>query len=656
MRPSTVGLVLACAPALFAAVPTPERPVTEPRSVLSAANPDAGPVPIEDLYFTRSVFAPAWSPDGREVLFTTNLTGRFNLWKVSAGGGWPIQLSRSDNVESGGVWSPDGSRIVFQHDEAGDEVYNLFIIPSSGGAAVNLSHTRELSESSPSWSPDGRLIAFSRKAKTSSIFDIGVLDWPSGTRRNLTRETDKDHLWELVTWSADGAVIYANRGNVNQHDADVYRIEVASGALTNLTPHQGDCLFAATALSPDGRTLLVTSNQKGGHGNVATLDVASRRLDWITDVPWEASGHDFSPDGRFLTYSVNEDGRTEVYLMDRASRRSERLDFPTGLTLPAGNPTAFSPSGDRLLLSHQDGRRPSDLWLYDLRARQARQLTFSSLGSLLPTRIPPSQLVRYRSFDGTLISAFLWMPFNLRRDGSNPGIVLAHGGPTGQTTDRFNATVIALASRGYAVIAPNVRGSTGYGAEFERSNYKDLGGGDLDDYVHGAKFLAATGFVDARKIGITGGSYGGYMAMMAIGKTPEVWAAAVELFGITDWLTEQEHEDPVLQQYDQSKLGDPVRDREVYEKASPIRYFRNARAPLLVLQGANDVRDPKEEAEQAVTVLQKEGKVVDSHYYADEGHGFTKRENQIDALRRTVEWFDRFLRPAASEARPGTQH
>jgi dipeptidyl aminopeptidase/acylaminoacyl peptidase len=195
-------------------------------------------------------------------------------------------------------------------------------------------------------------------------------------------------------------------------------------------------------------------------------------------------------------------------------------------------------------------------------------------------------------------------------------------------------------------IAPNVRGSTGYGMAFQKANYKDLGGGDLQDEVYAARFLVATGYVDPRRVGITGGSYGGFMAMMAIGKTPDVWAAAVELYGITDWLTEQEHETPLLQQYDQSILGDPVKDRKVYEDASPKKYLANAKAPLLVLQGDNDITDPKEEAEQVVTILKSAGVVVHAHYYANEGHGFLKRENQIDAMQRTVDWFDRYLKHA----------
>jgi dipeptidyl aminopeptidase/acylaminoacyl peptidase len=252
--------------------------------------------------------------------------------------------------------------------------------------------------------------------------------------------------------------------------------------------------------------------------------------------------------------------------------------------------------------------------------------------------------VHYKSFDGTTISAFLWIPFNLERNAKNPGIVLPHGGPTGQTLDTFNRNVIALVSRGYTVIAPNVRGSTGYGMAFQKMNFQDLGGGDLQDEVYAAKFLVATGYIDPKKIGITGGSYGGFMTLMAIGKTPDIWAAAVEQYGIVDWYTMLQHEDPRLQEYEKSLLGDPVKDRAVYEATSPIKYLSNAKAPLLVLQGENDIRVPKEEAEQVVAIYKNAGKTVDAHFYPAEGHGFAKRENQIDAIKRMIDWFDRYLK------------
>jgi len=646
------ALVKLCIPALvlafllnaFAADSPDTREITDPKTITSGAAEGAAPVPIDDLFFTRSVSSASWSPDGKQIAFTSNFTGRNNLWKVKADGGWPIQLSQSDDRQSGSVWSPDGKWIVFQSDKGGGEIYDLFAIPSDGGEVVNLTNTTEISETGAVWSHDGKFLAISYKPKTASATDIAILDWKTRTVRNLTQEKTPDHLWNGPFWSGDDRFIYATRTNIGFTDADVFRIEVASGAQENLTRHTGENRNELSSISPDGRHLLLSSDKPGGYPNVALLDMAAKKLTWVTDVKWEAGSGNFSPDGKQFTYEINADGRLDDYLVDTATLKGAKLNVPAGLNSYAGNPSSFSPDGQRLLVNHQSSTQPGDYWVYDIAKREPHRLTYSAIASLTAAKIPPSQLVHYRSFDGKIISAFAWVPFNLKRDGSSPAIVLPHGGPTGQTTDYFNRTVIALVTRGYICIAPNVRGSTGFGMEFQKANFQDLGGGDLQDEVYAAKFLEATGYVDAKKIGITGGSYGGYMTMMAIGKTPDVWAAAVEEFGIINWLTMIQHEDPMLQQYEKTLLGDPEKDRKVYEADSPLAYIRNETAPLLVLQGDNDIRVPKEEAEQVVKILQDAGKTVDAHYYPNEGHGFAKRENQVDAIRRTIEWFDRYLK------------
>jgi dipeptidyl aminopeptidase/acylaminoacyl peptidase len=551
------------------------------------------------------------------------------------------------------VWSNDGKWIVYQQDTGGNELWDLFAVPSDGGPVVNLTNTPNIREEGPRWSPDGRTIALNYKPKEGTKYDIALLDWASRSVKKLTNESTPNHSWYSAAWSPDSKTVYANRVEVSFTDSDVYAIDVTTGKTTNLTAHTGNVLNFASSISPDGKTLLMTSNQKGGYQNVALLDVASHKLTWATDTKWEAGSGDFAPDGKSYTYTLNADGQIDVYLADAATQRAQKIEAPPGLNTPAAYPTSFSPSGE-LLIAHESSVQPGDYWVYDPSGRSMHQLTYSTIASLTSDPLPPSQIVHYKTFDGKMISALMWVPFNLKRDGSNPALVLPHGGPTGQHVDYWSPAIAAYVSRGYICVAPNPRGSTGYGIAFQKANFKDLGGGDLQDEVYATKFLEATGYVDAKKIGITGGSYGGFMTLMALAKTPDIWAAGVELFGIIDWRTMLQHSDPELQEYEKSLLGDPQKDRGVYEADSPITYIRQVRAPLLVLQGDNDPRVPKEEAEQVVSLLKRDGKTVDAHYYANEGHGFEKRENQIDSIRRAIAWFDHYLKGNETQTTSGT--
>ena len=631
----------------FASGPGDRQP-TDPKSITSPVSAGARPVPIDDLFYSRGVsYYPGWSPDGKEIVMTTNFTGRFNLWKVNAAGGWPIQLLQSDDRQTNPAWSPDGKWIVYQQDAGGNERYDLYAVPANGGQPVNLTSTPHISEDNPRFSHDGSMLAYTVKPKDSPISNIAIMDWATHKQRIITDEKSPEHYWQFMDFTRDGKTIFAIRFNSAFTDASVWRIDLLSARAEELTPHQGDVLIQASSISPDGNLLLLTSGEKGGYNNVALFDLKTKKKTWITDTQWDAASGDFSPDGRQFTYAINRDGQTDMYLQTLGQTTAQKLDFPPGQTFAAASPSTFSPDGTRLLVSHEDSQRVNDLWIYDLKTRSARQLTQSAIASLSPGSVPPAQLVYYKSFDGQIISAYLRMPFNLKRDGSNPAIVLPHGGPTGQVRNAFDANAAALASRGYICISPNVRGSSGYGMAFQKANVKDLGGGDLQDEVYATKFLLATGYVDSKKIGITGGSYGGYMTLMAIGKVPDIWAAAVDRYGVINWKSMATNADPFLQEYVKALVGDPEKDREIYENTSPLKYIRNETAPLLVLQGENDIRVPKEESAQVVSILKQEGHTVDVHYYPQEGHGFAKRENQIDALKRTVDWFEKYM-PAAS--------
>jgi dipeptidyl aminopeptidase/acylaminoacyl peptidase len=601
------------------------------------------PVNVADILQTTRMGGATLSSDGSHIAYISNKSGRLNLWIMNADGSGEKQLLQSNDRQAAPAFTHDGKEIVYMQDKGGDELYDLYAVPATGGEARNITNTDHTSETSPLFSPDGVMLALGSKDKSTAYTDVAVMTWPSGSIRLLTHETDPQASWDISCWSPDGRSIFAVR-KVGRDDSDVYRVDVERGKAENLTAHKGKDLVSVSDVSPDGKTLLVGSNRKGGYDNVALFDLKSKQWRWVTDTQWTAEPGEFSPDSKTFTYGINTDGRTTILFADTSTLKAGDRGVPPGINSVAAHPTSFTSNGS-YLLSHEDSTHPANFYLLHP-GGSLKQITHNESPALASAALPGSQLVTYKSFDGRLISAFVWVPFNLKRDGTAAAVVMPHGGPTGQTVDAFNSRAVLLASRGFVVIAPNVRGSTGYGMEFQKANYKDLGGADLKDEIAGVDFLKATGFIDTRKVGIWGGSYGGFMTLMAIGKTPKVWAAAVDEYGILNWYTMLQHEDPRLQEYEKSLLGDPEKDRAVYEATSPLKYIRDERTPLLVLQGERDIRVPLEEAQQVVAILKGEGRTVDAVYYPEEGHGFIKREHQIDELTRSIEWLERYLHTA----------
>jgi dipeptidyl aminopeptidase/acylaminoacyl peptidase len=635
------------AQALTAApIATPVTTITNPSSIVSPANPAAKPVPMGDLSAVRGTAGAAWAADGRSLVVSPNLTGRYNLWRVDRGASFPVQLTSSDEAQSPAIVARDGT-VLFLQDKGGDELNDIYGVPLAGGAVTNFTRTPEVTEDYPRLSPDERSILFTRRTKTGTAIDLAIMDRGTGRVRQLTQEKDPAGIWYAAGFADGGRAVIANRGDITDSRSAVYRIDLRTGRATALTRDVPGLVIKAESVTPDGQTIAVSSNEATGQLRAGVMALGSGQTRWLRDTPWEQTAGAFSLDGRSLVVRTNADGRSNLSIVDVATMAERPLPFPPGVNTVGNSDQPWTPDG-RLLVIRNGGDSPADYWAVHPATGAAEQMTRLSIASLDPKTLPKSHIIAYRSSDQTPISAILTMPFNLKRDGSHPAIVIPHGGPTGQSQDYFSRMATMFASRGYLVLQPNFRGSTGYGKAFQDANIKDLGGGDLEDVVAGAKFLADTGYVHPKRIGITGGSYGGFMTLMALGKRPDVFAAGVNQFGIINWFSMWENSVGGLREYQRALVGDPVADKAAYEKQSPMTYARNIRVPLLNLQGENDARVPKGQTDEVMKTIKANGGIVDAVYYPLEGHGFSKAENQEDSRRRTLEWFAKYLKGPTS--------
>ena len=613
--------------------------LTDPTELESKTVADMQTFSIEKLYMTRQMGASTWSPDGKQVAFISNISGRNNLWVVPAAGGWPTQLTISDQRQTQPVWSPDGTWIAYTSDHDGDEQWDIFLVSPKTGEVTNLTISPESAETDPAWSPDSSQLAYTTKPKTGSSYEIDLMDVTTRHIRHLTRTTPKELSNHHPIFSRDGKFIVYTQSHATGKDANVFVLDLASGQSTNLTPHEGQHNYFAADVSPDGRTVLITSDAQNGYENVGLVDMATKKIDWLTEEKWELDAGGFSPDGKSLTWTANVDGTTNIYSYDIASKRAGALPIQPGVNSLGGDPTAYTHEGSRLLYYHNGASAPGDLWVYDVASKQSQQITHSLVGGLRSADMVQPYLVHYPSRDGKwTLSAFAYVPNNIQRNGKFPAIVYVHGGPAVQSVDSFNRFIQYIVNQGYLVIAPNYRGSTGYGKQFVDANMGDAGGQELNDVLDAGEWIKKSGFVDPKKLIVMGGSYGGYLSMMAVTKAPDMWAAAVPIVPFVNWFTEIANEDPSLREYDLATMGDPVKNKALYEDRSPINFVDQIKAPLLLLAGANDPRCPASEAQQVADAVKKRGGVAQLKIYTDEGHGFARVENQIDAYQRVADF------------------
>jgi dipeptidyl aminopeptidase/acylaminoacyl peptidase len=603
---------------------------------------------IDRFLNIRTASGPSFAPDGRFVSFLTNVTGVSQLWQIGAGGGWPEQLTFTAESVRGGHYSPMRHEILFNMDTGGNERTQLYLLHGTGSADHDLgdgwtwddlSRQPKAIHSFGGWSHDGEWIAFSANREDPARFDVWVQKRDGSGARLVAK--GPGGYYNAAGFSPDDRRILVSRteSNFNQ---DLYVIEVASGEVRHLTPHKEDTQYHSASWSADGKSVWCVSTAGGRDlAGLGKIDVESGKLTWAETPDNEVDGARASPGGRWLAWLVNVEGRTLLQVRDLRTGRVLSPKLPLGVI----GQLEFSRDDARLAFVFDGPRYNGDVWLWDLPSGVPRQLTHADRAGIPFSRFVEPQLIHYPTFDGRKIPAWWYPPAEMPSDGRLPPVIVyPHGGPEGQTRPAFNSVFQYFLQAGYAVLAPNVRGSTGYGTAYMNLDNTTKRMDSVNDLAHAAYRLRDEKKGDPKRLAVYGGSYGGFMVLASVTHYPDLWAAGIDVVGIANFVTFMEKTGPYRRAHREAEYGNLREHRAFFEKISPIHHVDRIRCPMMVIHGANDPRVPIGEAEQIVAALKKRGVPVEYLRYEDEGHGLAKLKNRLDAYPKMVAFLDHYLK------------
>ena len=599
----------------------------------------------------RSAYGASFAPDGRRISFLTDITGVAEVWSVpvdthATRPAWPEQLSfRSERVASA-KFSPVDNTLVLTADTGGSELTQLYTLRGDGSTFTALTDQPDNIYSSPVWSPDGQRMAYMSNERDRRYFDVYERDLASGEIRCLLQQ---DGTNGPVAYSPDGKQLLVSRDETNIRNW-LYLVDVASGEMRLLTPDTGEkkAGYEFPAWTADGQGLYVLTTRGRQYMTLARIDLATTEVTYLRENKWDSEALAVSKDGTRMALVMNQDGYSKLELLDLAQGWRQRRALPSPMgKLPSGimRELTWSKDGNRLAFTLDSANDASDVWVWDIEERALVRATESVTGGIPRSAFASPSLVRYPTFDGRQIPAFLYLPQNEGEQARNlPVVVYVHGGPEGQSRPMFNPVMQYLVSQGYGVFVPNVRGSTGYGYEYQSLDDVRLRMDSVKDLQYAAQWLSERGIADPQRIAIMGGSYGGFMVLSAVTTYPEIWAAGVDIVGIANFVTFLENTGAWRRKNREAEYGSLENDREFLEQISPIRSVDRITAPLFVVHGANDPRVPVGEAEQIVAALRQRDVPVEYMRFADEGHGIIKRANKLVVYPAIARFLDRYVR------------
>jgi dipeptidyl aminopeptidase/acylaminoacyl peptidase len=626
---------------LIACTSTPEIPVVKKYT-------------IEQFYKNSNVGGGSFSPDESKLLINSNESGIYNAYEIDLESGEQVALTNStEESYFGQTYFPNDDRFIFSFDEGGNENMKVYMMTQEGNPK-DLTPGDSIRNGFWGWSEDEKSMFFMSNKRDPRFMDIYEM--------SISSMDDEVPLSEVIYQNDDGLDVgaispnkqyFALTQSITSADGKMFLYNKSSGEKEDISIHEGDAQYNPQFFSNDNTQLFYTTDEGADFVYLAKRDLQSGEVTKVFEASWDVWYAYDSKNDKYRVIGINQDAKTIVKILNQETGEEVMLPEIEGGSIASVN---ISKSEQLARLTVSTSASPSNIYVYNFETGDLKKLTNTLNAEMNAEDLVEGKVIRYASFDGLEIPAIYYQPKVANKNNKVPALVWVHGGPGGQSRLSYFALIQYLVNHGYAIIAVNNRGSSGYGKEFNHLDDKNHGDKDLKDCVAAKDFLASTGMIDMEKVGIIGGSYGGYMTMAALAFEPEAFDVGVNIFGVTNWLRTLKSIPPYWESFRKAlydELGDPTTEDSVrlYE-ISPLFHTQNVTKPLMVLQGANDVRVLQVESDEIVEGVKSNGVPVEYVIFDDEGHGFRKKENEIEGYGQIKVFLDKYLKGESAEEAP----
>ncbi|MEJ1223673.1 S9 family peptidase [Sediminicola sp. 1XM1-17] len=599
---------------------------------------------IEQMMDNESIYGGSFSPDQSKLLVSSNRSGIYNMYTVSVDGGDLLPVSASDSSSVFAIsYFPKDERMLFNMDNNGDEIDHIYV-RDIDGTHKDLTPDVGAKASFYGWSKDKKSFMYTSNKRDKRYTDLYEMDLETFTPTLLYKNEGGYYIGPI---SDDKNVVTLIKP-INTNDSDLFLYNRKDRSTTKINQHQS--ANSGEDFTPDGTSFYYTTDHGAEFAYLMKYNMNDKSYEKVMERNWDIVGSSFTENGTYQVTYINQDAKNVIEVMDVATGKNIELPKFDHMDI-----TDVRFSDDEKLMRFYAGgsQTPSNLFVYDLETKKQVQLTHVLNKEIQAQDLVTAEVIRYKSFDGVEIPAIYYRPHQASAENKVPALVWVHGGPGGQSRQNFSSFIQYLVNHGYAVLAVNNRGSSGYGKTFYQMDDLNHGDKDLKDCVEGKNWLAKQPEIDASKIGIIGGSYGGYMTMAALTYTPEEFAVGVNLFGVTNWIRTlrsipswwEAQKEALYKELGDPNSADSVRLKQI----SPLFHTDKVTKPLIVLQGSKDPRVLQVESDEIVAGVKKNGVPVEYVLFEDEGHGFVKKENQITAYGKVLEFLDVYLKQEKSD-------